>query len=373
VSGAFSNKMPPGRYGAMEILNQFLDQLTGLIPTGAAVIVTVIVLMAVRFFMNKKYAGVSGSKFRYQMVMLLLSFVALLVVILTLPVSESNVGQLLSLLGLLLSAAIALSATTFVGNVMAGLMLRAVRNFRGGDFIRVGDHFGRVSERGLFHIEIQTEDRDLTTLPNLYLVTNPVKVIRSSGTLVTAEVSLGYDLPRDAVKTSLLTAANDAGLEEAFVHVMNLGDFSVTYRVAGLLTDVKGLLTTRSRLRGKMLDRLHEAGIEIVSPAFMNQRVLPTDRTFIPARAPQPVDSPDDKELPEAVVFDKADDAESLEMLRKRAEGLQKEIAELKTALDDSSDQTERKAVEAKLTLSKERLERLKANIVKREREDENE
>ena len=25
--------------------------------------------------------------------------------------------------------------------------------------------FGRVSERDLFHVEIQTEDRDLTTLP----------------------------------------------------------------------------------------------------------------------------------------------------------------------------------------------------------------
>ena len=39
--------------------------------------------------------------------------------------------------------------------------------------------FGRVTERGLFHTEIQTEDRDLVTLPNLYLVTNPVKVVRT--------------------------------------------------------------------------------------------------------------------------------------------------------------------------------------------------
>jgi small-conductance mechanosensitive channel len=353
----------------MEILDLFLDKLTDLIPTGAALILAVVVLMLVRLFMSKRYGATSGGRFRYQIVMLILSFVALLIVILTLPVSESTVGQLLSLLGLLLSAAIALSATTFVGNIMAGLMLRAVRNFRGGDFIRVGDHFGRVSERGLFHIEIQTEDRDLTTLPNLYVVTNPVKVIRASGTLVTAEVSLGYDLPRETINHALLAAADDTGLEEAFVHVMSLGDFSVSYRVAGLLTDVKGLLTTRSRLHCNMLDRLHQAGIEIVSPTFMNQRVLPTGRNFIPKGSAPPAESPTARERPEAVVFDKADEAESLEMLHQRSENIKKSIAELKAAAEAASDQTEREGLEAQLTQSKERLERLREYIVKRENE----
>jgi len=37
----------------------------------------------------------------------------------------------------------------------------------------VGDYFGRVTERGLFHVEIQTEDRDLATLPNMFLVSQP--------------------------------------------------------------------------------------------------------------------------------------------------------------------------------------------------------
>ena len=52
-------------------------------------------------------------------------------------------------------------------------MLRTVRNFRAGDFIRVNDQFGRVTDRGLFHVEIQTADSDLITLPNLYLAAEP--------------------------------------------------------------------------------------------------------------------------------------------------------------------------------------------------------
>ena len=352
----------------MEVLDNLFTTARGLIPSVATILVTVGLALALRLIMNRRYAGSQGHQFRLQISLMIISFVGLLVVILVLPVSEGTVGQLLSLLGLLLSAAIALSATTFVGNIMGGLMLRAVRNFRSGDFIQVGDHFGRVSERGLFHIEIQTEDRDLTTLPNLYLVTNPVKVKRSSGTLMTAEVSLGYDVSRRAVEPALLQAATDAGLTEPFVHVMCLGDFSVVYRVAGLLPEVKSLLTTRSRLREGMLDRLHEAGIEIVSPTFMNQRPLTPQQRFIPPElhTPDP-DIPAD--LPETVVFDKADEAESLENLRERHKSLRDEIKLLKQEIDHAETAEEKDELTIRLDRLDSRATRLTEYIVEREKE----
>jgi small conductance mechanosensitive channel len=117
-----------------------------------------------------------------ELIMLVLTVAAAAILILTLPIAESTRGQILSLLGLAVTATIALSSTTFIGNVMAGLMLRALHNFRAGDFLKVGEHF----EQGFLHTEIQTEERDLTTLPNLYLVTNPITVVRSSGTIVSA-------------------------------------------------------------------------------------------------------------------------------------------------------------------------------------------
>ena len=120
-----------------------------------------------------------------------LALLGCMIILLAVPIGDDTRTQLIGLLGLLLSVVIALASTTFVANAMAGFMLRAVRSFHTGDFIQVGEQFGRVTERGLFHIEIQTEDRDLTTLPNLYLVSNPVKVIRYSGTVVSATVSLG--------------------------------------------------------------------------------------------------------------------------------------------------------------------------------------
>lgn len=53
-------------------------------------------------------------------------------------------------------------------------------------------------------------------------------------------------MPRDRVYDLLLQAAGETRLKEPFVQVLELGDFSVTYRVAGLLSEVKQVISTRS-------------------------------------------------------------------------------------------------------------------------------
>ncbi len=344
--------------------------LNDLIPTGITIAVVVILIVAVRFILNKRFAKNTEHRIWLLIITLFLSIVGLIAIIIALPMSESTIGQLLGVLGLLLSAAIALAAATFLGNLMAGLMLRVIRNFRPGDFIRVGEHFGRVSERGLLHIEIQTEERDLMTLPNRYVVTNPVKVIRSSGTLLTAEISLGYDIQRKDIERSLLSAAREAELEEPFVHIMDLGDFSVKYRVAGLLTEVKSVLTYRSKLREMILDHLHTDGIEIVSPGFMNQRVIPVEKKFIPLPSAEIISEPEAEETAEKVVFDKAEEAESIEKLRIRKEELQKELERLKLDSNGESDETAKADRKLEMEIIKTRLERLSEYIAEREKGD---
>lgn len=278
---------------------------------------------------------------------MVVGLIGIIGVILVLPISSSTRSDLMTLLGIITSAAIALSSTTFVGNAMAGFLLRIVRNFKSGDFVQVGEYFGRVSEEGIFHTELQTEESNLTTLPNLYLVTQPVTVIRQSGTIISATVSLGYDVPHPVVERVLKAAAEDAGLKDAYVQVVELGDYSVTYRCAGLLETVKRLLAAKSHLRAKMIDHLHENGVEIVSPAFMNQRRIDPARPVIPcpvsAKAssePEVAEGPD-----ENVVFDKAERAALLAELRGRVTTLVEETLAheeaLKKVKDDESLETE--------------------------------
>ena len=262
---------------------EILIQAQSWIPSIVLFVISVSSFMLFkRFILHPKKRDITESRWIRQLTLSCIVLMFLILILLSLPISETMKGQLLNLLGIALMATITLSSTTFVSNTMAGFMLKAIDGIKPGDFLKVGEHTGRVSEQGLLHTEIQTEDRDLTTLPNLFLVTSPVTVVRSSGTIISATISLGYDVPRAKIETLLILAGEKAGLSEPFVQILELGDFSVTYRVAGFLSDVRYLISFRSKLLGFMLDVLHENNIEIVSPNFMNQRILPVDKPFIP-------------------------------------------------------------------------------------------
>ena len=302
-------------------------ELSDFFPIIIVASVTAIVLpLYFRFVIRPKGVDISNSRWTRQLSFAGLILCFVVAIFLALPVSDSMKGQLFNLLGIALTATIALSSTTFVGNAMAGFMLRAIDAIRPGDFLKVGEHVGRVSEQGILHTEIQTEDRDLTTLPNLYLVTSAVTVVRSSGTIISATVSLGYDISRTKVEILLLEAGERAGLKEPFVQVLELGDFSVNYRIAGFLEEVKYLISFRSKLRGHMLDVLHENQVEIVSPNFMNQRVYPVDKSFIPRPSKSKVEV--ETKAPEDLIFDKADEAQSVDKIR---EWIQLNTVEIQT------------------------------------------
>jgi len=188
----------------------------------------------------------------------------------------------LAVVGIIISGGLALASTPLLSNVMAGAMLLLEQTFRPGDFLHLDKYSGRVTQMRLLFTELQTEDRDLMRLPSLHLATQPVKVVQASGTIISATVSLGYDTPRPEVERVLEMAALAAELHDPVVQVRELGDYSITYRVAGVLKDVKVLVTARSNLRKLMVDTLHGAGIEIVSPTFTNQRRVAHDVPVIP-------------------------------------------------------------------------------------------
>ncbi|MEO6201683.1 MAG: mechanosensitive ion channel domain-containing protein [Nitrospirales bacterium] len=117
------------------------------------------------FFFLRNGGLKEEDRFSARVGMLLLVGVGIVLILLALPLDKETHNELFQLLALLITAVITLSATTFVSNALAGFMLRGMQSFRLGDFLRVENQFGRVTERGLFHTEIQTEERDLTTLP----------------------------------------------------------------------------------------------------------------------------------------------------------------------------------------------------------------
>jgi len=351
-------------------LEGITQSLVQYVPMLATIAVAATILWAADWLLIRRESLKKDSRLSGQLTMLLLSAIALVVIILVLPVSESTRGDLLGLLGLVFTGVVALSSTTFVSNAMAGLMLRSVKSFRPGDFIRAGEHFGRVTERGLFHTEIQSEDRDLITLPNLFLASSPVTVIRSSGTMVSCEISLGYDIAHHQLSPLLKEAAINAGLQEPFVQVLTLGDFSITYRLSGYYAEVKHLLTMRSRLRQEILDTLHGADIEIVSPTFMNQRQFNNGEKFVAKpRFRDPLES--ENIAPESLIFDKADRAEKLRMLADEREELVGTVKVLKEQLE-GQDESMFSDLKTEILKCEERIQKLE-NIIRIAKEQPNE
>lgn len=262
--------------------------------------------------------GELGSEklFPRLLTMMGMTLVGMVMIVLALPVESDTRNQIIGLIGLVISAVFAFSSGNIFANLMAGILLRVTSPFRVGDFIQVGEHFGRVAERGLFDTEVQSENRELIAFPNTFLVTNPISTVRNSGAIVSASLSLGYDLNHHIIRPLLLEAASASGLEEPFVHVKELGDFSISYRVSGVLTEVKGLITARSNLRIAVLNILHREGIEIVSPGFMNQRVLDGSEKILPEVATRKEKRTASAEnvVAEEVMFDKAEQAEQFNL-----------------------------------------------------------
>ncbi len=328
---------------------------------------TVLILLILAY-LSKRYRSISTGKAFIKLLFAIVALAGLIFFILTLPISDGNKQNILSFFGILIGAIIALSSTTFVSNGMSGIMLGQISPFKPGDFIRFENTFGRVSDVGILHTQIQSVDRDMITIPNLKLISTPLVTISSSGTIISATVSLGYDISRPDVEEALKTAAEKAELENIFVHVMELGDFSVTYKVGGLLKDVSILITRRSDLNRMVMDNLHQAGIEIVSPTFMNQRVYDDKKHFIPKMEILQDESPAMYEYvttmtTEDVIFDKAIEAQIIKRMDELIVDLEDKGSVLKAFVDNIEDEQVRNEEQDRLLELFEQKDRLKEKL----------
>lgn len=341
------------------------NEFASFIPVLGVVFIGGVVLWGVRWLLFGRKKNLDKEKrFPRQVLILVFVLTYAVAVLISLPVSDATRTQLVTLLGIIVSALVAFSSTTVVSNLMAGILLRITKPFHIGDFIRVGEQFGRVSERGFFHTEIQSEYREFIALPNTLLIRSPVTTISGSGTIVSTSLSLGYDLHHAQIEPLLKQAATECGLEDPFVHITELGNYAITYRIAGFLSDVKGLITARSNLCRAVLDQLHGQQVEIVSPTFMNQRQLDPSGKVIPVVSQEA--SEEEARTAEEIVFDKAEQAAQYEEQRQKlVQGIEEQEAQLKTVSKEEAE-----PLKAAISGAREQLGRLEEQQKDLETED---
>ena len=332
-----------------------------LIEPTVVLLILIVLLVINSWIFKRTKSTISNGIITKGAISFILVLVGVLAFVLVLPIDKSLKGQILGFLGIIISAGIALSSTTVLGNLIAGIMNNTMNRFRNGDLIKIGDFHGRVIKKSIFHTEIQLEDSNFITIPNLFIANNPVKLIRKTNTVISCSVSLGYDISRSKIEKALKNAAISVGLSDPYVYITSLGDFSVVYKIHGFLEDSSKYFSTSSLLNAIVMDKLHNEKIEIVSPTFMYQRRA-DEKEFIPNQITKEAE-PIDEKTPEDLIFDEAIKSEKIEIKKDYLKEIINRQEVLKDKLKDLKDEKEVDKLKSLINRNNLLKERLENNI----------
>ncbi|WP_248914906.1 mechanosensitive ion channel family protein [Pseudomonas moorei] len=192
-------------------------------------------------------------------------------------------------LSVLIGLMISLGATSVIGQAASGLILTYTRTLRPGEFVRIGEYEGTVTELGMFTTRIRTGLGEVLTLPNS-MITNSVtknysRTVQGDGYVVDTVVTIGYDTPWRQVEAMLLEAARRTtgilAVPTPQVFQTALSDFYPEYRL------VAQAIPSQPRTRAELLSMLHaniqdvfnEYGVQIMSPHYFGD---PGEAKWVP-------------------------------------------------------------------------------------------
>ncbi|HIG7030944.1 TPA: mechanosensitive ion channel family protein [Klebsiella pneumoniae] len=193
-----------------------------------------------------------------------------------------------------------LGSTGVMTHAMSGLVLIYSRALRKGDWIRLADNEGQVSEIGVLATKILTRENYIVTVPNAVVVSG--KIINLSaesadgGVNLTTSVTIGYDTPWRQVNALLeLAARRTPGIDQQIAPVvrkLGLLDWYTSYELQVRLLPTTKLPDGRNALHSSIIDVFNEFGVQIMSPNFVMQPkaavVVPQEAWYAaPAVAPQ--------------------------------------------------------------------------------------
>ena len=193
-----------------------------------------------------------------------------------------------------------LGSTGVMTHAMSGLVLIYSRALRKGDWVRLADNEGQVSEIGVLATKILTRENYIVTVPNAVVVSG--KIINLSaesadgGVNLTTSVTIGYDTPWRQVHALLeLAARRTPGIDQQIAPVvrkLGLLDWYTSYELQVRLLPTTKLPDGRNALHSSIIDVFNEFGVQIMSPNFVMQPkaavVVPQEAWYAaPAVAPQ--------------------------------------------------------------------------------------
>ncbi|MGZ5615344.1 MAG: cyclic nucleotide-binding domain-containing protein, partial [Methylobacter sp.] len=166
-----------------------------------------------------------------------------------------------------------------LGNILGGLALQLDNSIKVGDWIKVDDVNGRVSDIRWRYTAIETRNWETIIIPNSQLMKSKFFVIgRRSGEPLQwrrwVYFDVGYehfagkviDIAQNAVRNGHITHVADAPAANCLL--MDFGPSSSRYGLRYWLTDIEADDVTDSAVRNRIYAALQRAGIQVPYPAY---------------------------------------------------------------------------------------------------------
>lgn len=204
-------------------------------------------------------------------------------------------------LSVLLGLMITLGSSNLVGQAASGLILTYGRVFRKGEYVRIGEHEGTVTDLGMFSTRIRTGMGEEVNLANSMVLNastkNYSRIVKGDGFILDTTVTIGYDTPWRQVYAMLEEAARrtEGVLADPYPQVFQtaLSDWYPQYRLVcqAVPSEPRPRALLLSALHANIQDVFNEYGVQIMSPQYFSDpvepKIVPQDKWFsAPARKP---------------------------------------------------------------------------------------
>lgn len=208
-------------------------------------------------------------------------------------------------LSVLVGVMVSLGASGMVGQAVSGMILTYGRIYRKGEYVRLGEHEGTVTEVGAFTTRLRTGLGEEVTISNASILAGTTKnysrAVKGAGFVLDTTVTIGYDTAWRQVHAMLIEAAlrTEGVLSEPAPVVFQtaLSDWYPEYRLVcqAVPAEPRPRALLLSALHANIQDVFNSYGVQIMSPQYFEDppqpKVVPPAQWY-PAPAAPPHHGP---------------------------------------------------------------------------------
>ncbi|MFC2162412.1 mechanosensitive ion channel family protein [Candidatus Altiarchaeota archaeon] len=203
---------------------------------------------------------------------ILIYIIATFLILLAVPGVNEKV---IAIVGIGIGLMVSLSSTNTIGNAVAGAIIYLTRPIHEGDRIEIDGVLGDVVSLELLFVHVKTIKDEIISIPALHVLKNKiVNYSQLDQVILYVSITLGYDLDPGLVEELLIESieASDDILKDPkpFVLINNLNDYTIDYEVNGYTDKPHLMINTKSNIRRNIITHFTRAGVQIMSPAYVN-------------------------------------------------------------------------------------------------------